>query len=75
MLDGGDCGVNQLNPNIVYHSYYNVSLERSTNKGDTWANQSPPTMSSLFYAPVEVFGSTVAIAGSALDVTRTGGAP
>ena len=34
--DGGDCGVNQLNPNVVYHSYYNVSLERSTNKGNTW---------------------------------------
>ncbi|MFL6569638.1 MAG: WD40/YVTN/BNR-like repeat-containing protein [Chthoniobacterales bacterium] len=73
--DGGDCGVNQINPNIVYHSYYNVSLERSTNKGDTWTNQSPPSMNSLFYPPVEVFGSTVAIAGSALDVTRTGGAP
>ena len=24
--DGGDCGVNQLSPNVVYHSYYNVSL-------------------------------------------------
>ena len=27
--DGGDCGVNQLNPNVVYHHIYKVSLERS----------------------------------------------
>ena len=73
--DGGDCGVNQLNPNVVYHSYYNVSLERSVNKGNTWTSLAPPNMSSLFYPPVEVFGSTVAIAGTSLVVTRTGGAP
>ena len=45
--DGGDCGVNQLNPNVVYHSYYSVSLERSTNKGNTWAGLGlpwPPTL-------------------------------
>jgi len=35
-------GVNQLNPNTVYHSYYYVSLERSNNKGNTWTNLSPP---------------------------------
>ena len=35
--DGGDCGVNQQSPNVVYHSYYNVSLERSNNKGDSWS--------------------------------------
>ena len=40
--DGGDCGVNQLNPNIVYHSYYGVSLERSNNKGNTWTWLAPP---------------------------------
>jgi len=73
--DGGDCGVNQLNPNIVYHSYYNVSLERSSNKGNTWTNQSPPSLPSLFYPPVEVFGSTVAIGATSLVVTRTGAAP
>jgi hypothetical protein len=73
--DGGDCGVNQLSPNIVYHSFYSVSLERSNNQGDTWTNLAPTGMTSLFYPPVEVFGSTVAIGGSALDVTRSGGPP
>jgi len=73
--DGGDCGVNQLSPNTIYHSYYDVSLERSTNKGATWTNMSPPNLSSLFYPPVEVFGSTVAIGATSLIVTRTGGPP
>lgn len=73
--DGGDCGVNQLNPNVVYHSYYNVSLERSNNKGNTWTSLAPPSISSLFYPPVEVFGSTVAIGATSLVVTRTGGPP
>jgi hypothetical protein len=73
--DGGDCGVNQLNPNIVYHSYYNVSLERSTDKGSTWRSLNPPNLQSLFYPPVEVSGSTVAIAAASLVISRTGGPP
>jgi photosystem II stability/assembly factor-like uncharacterized protein len=73
--DGGDCGVNQNNPNIVYHSYYGVSLERSNNRGNTWTWLAPPGMPALFYPPVEVAGDTVAIAGASLLVTRTGGPP
>jgi hypothetical protein len=73
--DGGDCGVNQLSPNTVYHSYFNVTLERSDNKGDTWTGLAPPSVPSLFYPPVEVFGSTVAIGATSLVVTRTGGPP
>jgi hypothetical protein len=73
--DGGDCGVNQLNPLVVYHSFYNVSLERSNNKGNTWTWLAPPAVSSLFYPPVEVSGATVAIGGVSLVVTRTGGPP
>ena len=74
--DGGDCGVNQSSPSIIYHSYYYVSLERSTNKGNTWSSLAPlPSVSSLFYPPVEVFDKTVAIGGASLVVTRTGVAP
>src|SRR5262245_31791227 len=73
--DGRDCGVNQLNPNIVYHSFYRVSLERSVNKGNTWTNLSPTSVPSFFYPPVEVSGSTVAIGGTSLVVTRTGAGP
>jgi hypothetical protein len=75
MGDGGDCGVNQLNPNIIYHSFYNVSLERSNNQGAAWTWLAPPSIPSLFYPPVEVFGSTVAIGATSLLVTRTGGPP
>jgi hypothetical protein len=73
--DGGDCGVNQLNPNTVYHSYFDVTLERSDNKGNNWTNLAPTNLQSLFYPPVEVFGSTVAIGAASLVVTRTGTAP
>lgn len=73
--DGGDCGVNQLNPNQVYHSYYNVSLERSNNKGNTWTWLAPPAVSSLFYPPVEISGATAAIGGVSFVITRTGGPP
>jgi hypothetical protein len=73
--DGGDCGVNQSNPNIVYHSYYSVTLERSTNKGNTWTSLNPPSVQSLFYPPVEVFDKTVAIGGASLVVTRSGANP
>ena len=73
--DGGDCGVNQLSPNTVYHSFFNVTLERSDNKGDTWTGLAPPSLTSLFYPPVEVFGSTVAIGADSLVVTRTGSPP
>lgn len=73
--DGGDCGVNEQNPNVVYHSYYDVSLERSTNKGNSWTGLSPPATGSLFYPPIEVAGATVAIAGVALDVSRSNGSP
>ena len=73
--DGGDCGVNQLNPDQVYHSYFNVSLERSNNKGDTWTWLAPPQVPSLFYPPVEISGATAAIGGVSLVITRTGGPP
>jgi hypothetical protein len=73
--DGGDCGVNQLNPNEIYHSYYNVSLEGSSNKGISWTWLSPPAIPSLFYPPVEVSGSTVAIGATSLLVTRNGNPP
>jgi photosystem II stability/assembly factor-like uncharacterized protein len=73
--DGGDCGVNELNPNVVYHSYYDVSLERSDDKGKTWDDLEPPSLPSLFYPPVEVSGSTVVIGATSLLVTRTGRRP
>src|SRR5262249_22993095 len=67
---------------VVYHSFYDASLERSANKGQTWTNLKPPHFSaldnpptSLFYPPVEVSGLTVAIGAKSLIVTRTGAGP
>ena len=71
--DGGDCGVNQLDPAEVYHSFYRVSLERSSNKGDTWTRLLPPSVGALFYPPVEISGATVAIGGTSLVISRTRG--
>jgi photosystem II stability/assembly factor-like uncharacterized protein len=73
--DGGDCGVDQQNPDTVYHSFYNVSLERSNNRGDTWTWLAPPNVASLFYPPVEVAGLTVSIGAVSLVITRNGGPP
>jgi photosystem II stability/assembly factor-like uncharacterized protein len=73
--DGGDCGVDQQDPKTVYHSFYNVSLERSNNKGDSWTWLAPPPAASLFYPPVEVTGLTVGIGAVSLVVTRSGGPP
>jgi len=73
--DGGHCGVDQQSPNIVFHSFYNVTLERSNNKGDTWTWLAPPNVASLFYPPIDVAGLTVGIAGVSLVVTRNGAAP
>jgi hypothetical protein len=73
--DGGDCGVDQQDPNTVYHSFYNVSLERSDDRGNTWSWLGPPNVASLFYPPVEVTGLTVGIAGVSLVVTRNGAPP
>ena len=71
--DGGDCVVNPLAPNEVYHSFYDVTLERSSNGGNTWQTLSPPNVPSLFYPPVEGFATTIAIGGTSLVVSRNRG--
>jgi len=75
--DGGDCGVNEADPRIVYHSYFKVSLERSNSKGasGTWTPMAPPAMRSLFYAPVTVARDTVSIGGDRVILTRNGAPP
>lgn len=79
--DGGDCGVNQSNPNIVFHTYFNMYLERSNTKGDfgSWTFIPPPVPAgegSLFYPPFETSvtnGQTIAMGGDALYVSRNSG--
>lgn len=79
--DGGDCGVNQSNPNTVFHTFFRMSLERSINKGDfgSWTSIPPPVTAgerSLFYPPFETSttnGDTIAMGGGALYVSRNNG--
>jgi photosystem II stability/assembly factor-like uncharacterized protein len=74
--DGGDCGVNPANPNEVYHSFYCdpqtglLGFESSTNKGKTWSPRDVNIESAMFYPPVEVSGSTVAIGATAVFLSR-----
>jgi hypothetical protein len=76
--DGGDCGVNRAAPDIVYHSYYSMGMERSTTKGNfgsfSWIGPNVPAgYSALFYPPMEVNNNTVAQAGQTVYVSRNQG--
>jgi len=76
--DGGDCSVNRINPNTVYHSYYGMGMERSTQKGDFgsfgWVGPNVPSgYSRLFYPPMESNGNTIAQAGQSVFVSRNNG--
>ena len=73
--DGGHCKVDQQNPNIVYHSFYNVTLERSNDRGQTWTSLNPPNIASLFYPPLDIASLTIGIGAISLVVTRTGSPP
>jgi photosystem II stability/assembly factor-like uncharacterized protein len=74
--DGGDCGVNPENPDEIYHSFYYdketgiMGFESSIDKGKTWSYRSLDLRSAIFYPPVEVSGSTVAVAATELFVSR-----
>jgi len=76
--DGGYCAVNRTTPTTVFHTYYDMSPERSTTGGDfgSWTYLPPPVPSgegSLFYPPLRSSangGDTVAIGGGALYVSR-----
>ena len=34
--DGGDCTVNTVTPDTVFHSFFRMGVERSTDRGQTW---------------------------------------
>jgi hypothetical protein len=80
--DGGDCGVNRATPTTVFHTYYGMSPEVSTTRGDagSWSWIGPPVPANEggpFYPPFEcsaTSGDTVAIGGNALYVSRNNGA-
>jgi hypothetical protein len=76
--DGGDCGVNRANPNVVFHTYYNMGMERSVTRGNfgsfSWIFPAVPAgYVNLFYPPVEVNNDTVAMAGQTVYISRNQG--
>ena len=77
--DGGDCGVNTTTPDTVFHSYFRMGFERSSDRGASWtwiptASRDPNVYGQLFYPPFEARGSTVAQAGQSVYVSRANGA-
>jgi len=65
--DGCASGINSTNENIMYGTYTNLTLYRSTNLGDNFNNITPPNSSGAgFYAPFVVCYSnpSVLYAGS-----------
>jgi hypothetical protein len=81
--DGGYVAVNYNDPTTVFHTYFNMSPERSVTSGDfgSWT-YIPPSVpageGSMFYPPMRCTdsnGATVAIAGGAVYVSRTNGSP
>jgi photosystem II stability/assembly factor-like uncharacterized protein len=78
--DGGDCGTNMAHPDVCFHSYYYMYMERSDHRGDadSWVNVTPPGDSpqllKLFYPPLEVNGEVVAKAGQIVYISRNSGA-
>lgn len=77
--DGGDCGVNRANPQVVFHTRQNWALFRSSSGGGfgSWTNVTPARPAGegtgLFYPPVECSastGDTIAMGGRSLYVSR-----
>jgi photosystem II stability/assembly factor-like uncharacterized protein len=76
--DGGDCGTDYADPDVCYHSYYRMYLERSDRRGDrdSWTNITPPEnpqAQELFYPPVEVNGDVVVKAGEVVHLSSDRG--
>jgi photosystem II stability/assembly factor-like uncharacterized protein len=78
--DGGDCGTNMAHPDVCYHSYWGMSLERSSRRGDrgSWTPVTPPDSGrdqfrQLFYPPLEVNARVVVKAGEVVCVSSDSG--
>lgn len=73
--DGGDCAVNSVDPNIIFHSFFGMGLRRSSDRGASWGGfvqngRNRPGYSALFYPPMEGRGNTVAQAGESVFISR-----
>ncbi len=76
--DGGDCAVNNITPDTIFHSFFRMGFERSNDRGATWTwiptgNRDPSIYRQLFYPPLEGRGNTVAQAGESVFISRDSG--
>lgn len=76
--DGGDCGTNMDEPDVCFHSYYYMYMDRSNDRGDpdSWVEVTPPdsdALVKLFYPPVEVNGELVVKAGEIVYLSSDAG--
>jgi photosystem II stability/assembly factor-like uncharacterized protein len=77
--DGGDCGVDNEDPYICYHSYWGPYIEKSSGGGawNGWRGISPNALSleeSLFYPPLEVNGKLIVRGALQVWLSRDAGA-
>ncbi|MEP7301100.1 MAG: hypothetical protein ABI699_06185 [Caldimonas sp.] len=78
--DGGDCAALERGTGaIVFHSYYDMPVERAAALGANafdWSDASPPSpdgYNCLFYPPLEARGGVLVKAGSSLWVSTDDG--
>jgi photosystem II stability/assembly factor-like uncharacterized protein len=74
--DGGDCATNMADPDVCFHSYYYMAMERSAERGDrdSWRRlRIPNDGRKLFYPPLEVNGEVVVKAGEIVFVSKDSG--
>ena len=74
--DGGDCAVNHISPNSVFHTYYDMGVDRSADRGNTWAYIGPPlppNYGSLFYPPLGNNGDVISQGGQSVFISRNNG--
>lgn len=78
--DGGDCAaVDRGSASLVFHSYYDMPVERAAAQGSAafgWTNVTPPAPNGykcLFYPPLEARGQVLVKAGSSLWVSVNDG--
>ncbi|HXO26699.1 MAG TPA: hypothetical protein VOA80_05115 [Thermoanaerobaculia bacterium] len=76
--DGGECAVDEVLPQMAFHSFDGMGIQRSTHGADpeTWSAVGPPVSGdyqSLFYPPLELHGSVLVQAGSSVWVSTDAG--
>jgi photosystem II stability/assembly factor-like uncharacterized protein len=76
--DGGECAVDEVVPQMAFHSFFEMGIQRSAHGADpeTWSAAGPPVPGdyrSLFYPPLEIHESVLVQAGSSVWISTDAG--